>query len=321
MKIAIVGGGWIGCHLASKLRNKNEITLFEKEGNLFTQTSYNNQNRLHIGYHYARSYRTRKLCTDTFDRFMEEYGQFTTEVANNYYCVSNDSCIDYETFLQIFKEYDIEAVNNPLDGIEGTVNTKERHINFIACNEYFNKTLHNVVVNREILSCNEIKNDYDLVINCTNNHLNHNVNSYFEITITMIYEKLKPTPFDAITLIDGPFFSIFPYTKNKYTLTDVEHTPIKKVTSLKKLKEFVITNSIIEAKRKIMEKKVMSYFPKFKEHFKYDNYYLSIKSKREQEKTGDRYPQIIITDNIVSCYTGKIQGIFVIEDYFDKLLK
>ena len=35
MNIAIIGGGWIGCHLAVKLKNTHNATLYEKNKNLF----------------------------------------------------------------------------------------------------------------------------------------------------------------------------------------------------------------------------------------------------------------------------------------------
>ncbi len=30
MKIAIIGGGWVGCHLAAKLFREHDVSLYEK---------------------------------------------------------------------------------------------------------------------------------------------------------------------------------------------------------------------------------------------------------------------------------------------------
>ena len=35
MKIAIIGGGWVGSHLAFKLKNIYDVTIFEKNLDLF----------------------------------------------------------------------------------------------------------------------------------------------------------------------------------------------------------------------------------------------------------------------------------------------
>ena len=67
MKIAIIGAGWFGCHLASELKNDgHSILLFEKEKDIFAGASGNNQNRLHLGYHYPRSYITREQSKKGF---------------------------------------------------------------------------------------------------------------------------------------------------------------------------------------------------------------------------------------------------------------
>ena len=49
MKIAIIGGGWVGCHIANKLEKNHSINIFEKNNFLFQETSLKNQNRLQIG--------------------------------------------------------------------------------------------------------------------------------------------------------------------------------------------------------------------------------------------------------------------------------
>jgi L-2-hydroxyglutarate oxidase LhgO len=97
MNIAIIGGGWVGCHLALKLKNNHKVTLYEKNKTLFEETSYNNQNRLHLGFHYSRNFKTRKLCLNTFDRFLKDYSFLTKELPKNLYCIpENESIIDLE---------------------------------------------------------------------------------------------------------------------------------------------------------------------------------------------------------------------------------
>ena len=36
MKITIIGGGWVGCHLAKQLKNDHEITLIEKDDEIIS---------------------------------------------------------------------------------------------------------------------------------------------------------------------------------------------------------------------------------------------------------------------------------------------
>lgn len=324
MKIAIIGGGWIGCHLAIKLKNTHKITLYEKNETLFEETSYNNQNRLHLGFHYSRNSKTRNLCLNTFDRFLEDYSFLTKELSKNLYCIpENESIIDYDTFKEIFNKYDIEEVSTDLKNIEGCINTNERFINFKHANSFFNQELKDLIVNEYIdkVKLKKLQTEYDLVINCTNNHIKDKTEhkSFYESTITLIYEKTNKTTFDALTLVDGKLFSIYPYQNNEYTITDVEHTPIKKFKSIKKLNKFIneFNPDIIKEKRELIENRIQKYYNNFNYDFKYKTYFLSTKSKIEN-LSDDRSPIISVDGNLINCFTGKIQGIYLIEDYLKK---
>ena len=59
MKYAIIGGGFYGCYIAKKLKDrfksKIEIHIFEKNNKLILEAGKNNQYKLHLGYHYPRS--------------------------------------------------------------------------------------------------------------------------------------------------------------------------------------------------------------------------------------------------------------------------
>jgi len=325
MNIGIIGGGWVGCHLANKLKDTHNITIFEKNDKLFQETSYNNQNRLHFGFHYSRNYETRELCRNTYNKFINDYGFCVGDVDKNCYCVPNEtSIIDFKTYLKIFNDFDYDNIELKLDNVEGCINTNEKYINFKLCSDYFNNELKELVVTEEITldKLNDLSNKFDLIIDSTNNQLNNlSGKNFYELTICLIYEKIKETEFDSLTMVEGDLFSIYPYYDNLYTLTDVEHTPIKKFNNIKSLVNYTknFDDSIIQEKIKVFEKKVLNYYPEFKENFKYNSYFLSTKSKIIN-LSSRRYPIIIKNNNVINCFTGKIQGIYVIEDYIKNLL-
>lgn len=318
MDIAVIGGGWVGCHLTYKLNQTHNVTLYDKNANLMHETSYNNQNRLHYGFHYARNLKTRQLCKETFDVFLNDYDFLTEVVSKNYYCVTNESIVDYGTYLEIFKNFDREYTKNfPIQNIEGCLNTKERYINFESAFNFFNQKLKTNHKHTEVSDLYEISHSYDLVINCTNGALLNNFSdNFFELTLTLKYQKIDEINFDAITLVDGEFFSLYPYKpkNNIFSLTDVEHTPLKVFNTIEELKNFEVGDELIQNKRKLMEEKVAKYYPKFHQQFKYDGYFLSTKTKNKN-KSANRYPTILKENNVISCFTGKIQGIYPIENY------
>jgi hypothetical protein len=327
MKIAIVGGGWVGCHLASKLSPHHEVKLFDKNEKLFLETSYSNQNRLHRGFHYARNFKTRELCRYTFAPFLLEYGHLTSKIEHNIYSVPIvNSLIDFQTYLQIFRDYDVRIVNPNLQNIEGSIEVDERYIDFDLGNEWFNLTLRDLFEQREFTyrSLVELSKDYDLVINATNNSIKDFTvkNSFYESTITLLYEKIGETNFGALTLVDGNLFSIYPYRNTIYTVTDVDYTPLRSFKDVKSLERYTdtIDDNFVNERRKLVESKISVYYPQFKDTFRYHGFFISTKSKI-QSSSASRYPIITKNDKIINCFTGKIQGIFVIEDYIKDYVK
>ena len=53
----VIGGGLFGCYIANLLKQRHEcsVILVERENQLMRRASYNNQARIHLGYHYPRS--------------------------------------------------------------------------------------------------------------------------------------------------------------------------------------------------------------------------------------------------------------------------
>jgi hypothetical protein len=323
-KILIIGGGWIGCHLYLKLRDKYDVTMFEKNDFLLSESSFYNQNRLHIGFHYPRNYETRELCKLTFDRFKDDYLDFLKPVDKNIYCVpKNESIIDYKTYIDIFRDFDFDFFEcSEVKNIEGSIKVGEMYIDNIKVKNYFNDEINFIKKEVDINNIGLLCNEYDFVINCTNNQIcKQNSDSFYELTISLVYKKIKETTFDSITLVDGNLFSLYPYQQDLWTLTDVEFTPIEKFKSIEDLNEYKhnLADDEINKRIKLFESKVEYFFPNFKEHFTYVDYFTSIKSKIFS-KSDSRYPIINKDKNLISCFTGKIQGIYIIEDYIKKTL-
>lgn len=311
MKIAIIGGGWVGCHLAKSLMEYNDVTLFEKN-EIFSGSSFFNQNRLHLGYHYSRSFNTRNLCRETFNKFCKQYSFLIEDVEKNVYSVPlNDSLIDFFTYLKIFDGFDTHKITDvkSLKNIEGSILVDEKYINPKKSKEYFKETLQDIILYEDIVDndLSSLKKDFDIVINCTNNNFSPiTENTFQEECVVLLYEKIGKPEFDAITFVDGKLMSIYPYDldKNLYSLTDVEFTPMGKYP--------------IDFLREEMEKKVLNYYDKFYLDFKFNSYAKSIKNK-VKNKSDTRVPLIQKNDNVISCFTGKIQGIYLIEDYIKNL--
>ena len=92
IKIAIIGAGWFGCHIGTELKKKNfQVTIFEKENDIFKNGSGNNTNRLHLGFHYPRSKITRKMSYNGYLKFIKNYPKFSKPLDNNIYAIAKDN--------------------------------------------------------------------------------------------------------------------------------------------------------------------------------------------------------------------------------------
>jgi glycine/D-amino acid oxidase-like deaminating enzyme len=74
----IAGGGIYGCYTALRLAHINpnaRIAIAEREPRLFMRASYNNQARIHNGYHYPRSILTGLRSRINVPRFLNEFSE------------------------------------------------------------------------------------------------------------------------------------------------------------------------------------------------------------------------------------------------------
>lgn len=72
----IVGGGFYGAAIAIylvKQRQFKKVTLIEREKKLLSRASYNNQARIHNGYHYPRSFTTAYRSRVNYPKFIKEW--------------------------------------------------------------------------------------------------------------------------------------------------------------------------------------------------------------------------------------------------------
>jgi len=339
-KILIIGSGWYGCHIACILKDKYDITIIEKNNDIFTGSSYFNQNRLHLGYHYCRNFPTRKLCQENYDRFIKNYNGVVDNIDNNFYVISNNSIIDFETYLSIYKHegFNFEIIKNDFFGnINGQIiKVKEQVINSNNSYKYFKEKLKDIriIFNESFLSymkqndkinvfTNNANYECDILLDCTYNQSCLSNEKYtYELTISLLYKKIKETNFDAITIMDGKFSSLYPREINNliYTLTDVEFTPIIASNNLKDILEYKLTKEKIKDIKNNMVKKIKEYYPDFENTFKYVDYFLSKKTKLISNTDSRDITIEELEKNVITVNCGKIYGIFEWEDFILKYI-
>lgn len=326
MKFVIIGAGFYGLHIASRLRALGlDVTVYEKENSILSLASGNNQFRLHLGFHYARNFRTRQQSRDGYFRFLERYDKLTREVSENYYLVPQaDSIVDFSTYKLIM-------MSSGLDFIEthappqitypcGTIVTAERILLVDEARHYFTSLLSDVLHLGEqaVLhaGCDKVNvngMDYDYCIDCTWGHLTPDDSFFFESTILLYYRKRHDSvPSSAYTFVDGPLCSLYP-TENPsiFTLSSVPHTPIQHHNTSDAAREAIrsMSSHDIQIKRLLMERQIMRYYPSFPDDFEYVEPQLCIKTKPHGHDD-DRSCYVKKNGRLINCLSGKIDNIF-----------
>lgn len=103
----VVGGGFFGCRIATELRKrypKRSVVLIEREGKLMRRASFNNQARIHQGYHYPRSIFTALRSRVNFARFVRDFSDCVYTSFDQYYGIgqiqSKVTASQFETFCE-----------------------------------------------------------------------------------------------------------------------------------------------------------------------------------------------------------------------------
>lgn len=257
----ILGAGLYGLYAANflaKANKKEHILVLEHDPTPFRRATYINQARVHMGYHYPRSFSTAIKSAHYFNRFMEDYEFCVLTKFDQVYATSaNFSWTNAEQFRKFSQDAHIrcddvspEKYFNP-GMCDGAFLTEEYTYDASILKEYLLKEISksdNVEIsyNAHIKQINQESSHFQLVmedgtiyetdflLNATYASTNQITQmlgyesfkikyELCEIILCHVSEKLKDV---GITVMDGPFFSIMPFGKTGYhSLTSVTFTP------------------------------------------------------------------------------------------------
>lgn len=334
MKICIIGAGWFGCYLGLKLsQEKHQIKIFEKNKDIFSNSSGNNQNRLHLGFHYPRSHNTISISKKGFKEFKKEFSFLTKKIKNNIYSISSNknSKINFKKYCSIlknsklkFKKIDQEnIIKYKFKNLDGSISCNEEVILTNKAKLYFKKKLGNIInFNKEIKDIKKennkfkIKNEkFDIVINCSGFQLmsNQNKDITHEYCSIFLYKQISKNEHPALTIMDGPFFTLYPWDDCKnfglYSVKDSRLAKNKSFSRLKKLSSSKINKKYLHTILKKVEKKFSYYYPDFNKNFKFSKFLLSYRVILEN-KQDSRICKVTSKKGYISVLPGKIDHIF-----------
>ncbi len=257
-KIAVIGCGIFGAMAALRLAESGaDVSIYERAQSALLGASFNNQNRLHLGFHYPRDEETARQCIKGFQQFRNEFGAcLKQDFPNAYFIANNDSMTtpkDYLSFCErVGLRYDIidlEAFQPDVRDVALGVTTDEVVYDCGVLRSLVQQRLDNAGVklhfsteisgiSREgssyiLKAGGKLLGSFDSVVNCTyaninmlNSQLGHPVPIYqYEYTMVPIIEWDQPPV--GVTIMDGRFMTVLPFGQTgRFLLYHVLHTVV-----------------------------------------------------------------------------------------------
>jgi FAD dependent oxidoreductase. len=259
----IIGAGIYGLYAAEQCGRKGEkILVLEYDDEAFKRATYINQARVHMGYHYPRSFSTAIKSANYFERFNQDYNFCINSEFDQIYATS--SKFSWTNASQ-FKKF-CESAEIRCDEIapgryfkaglcDGAFLTKEYTYDAHILRDHFLdklKKLNNVDIKYKVklLDIEKLDNSYriktfeneggrgeylsDFILNATYASVNQVLKfldfepfkikyELCEIILCDVADSLRDV---GLTVMDGPFFSIMPFGKTGlHSLTSVTFTP------------------------------------------------------------------------------------------------
>jgi glycine/D-amino acid oxidase-like deaminating enzyme len=264
----VIGGGFYGVSIAAYLvlqRGLRTVRLVEREPLLLSRASYNNQARIHNGYHYPRSYVTAYRSRINLPRFVADFPFAVNRNFTKLYAIARrNSKVNSRQFQRFCKEIGArlepaapeytEMFDRRL--VEEVFLVEEFAFDAAQLQSWAEEKLATcdveVTLNHRVVSCcadgggcavDIVPEDADggvetvnarYVFNCTYSGLNHLGGTFRPVAASLKHEvtelgliEMPPAMRGVgITVMDGPFFSVMPFpARNLHSISHVRYTP------------------------------------------------------------------------------------------------
>ncbi len=263
----IIGGGIYGAAIAVylvEIRGLRRVTLIEKEDSLLSRASFNNQARVHSGYHYPRSFTTAYRSRINYPKFIRDWPDAVYKGFQKLYAIPNrNSKVTSRQFERFCNQIEakIERASPSLKGlfsdklIEEVFLVEEYAFDATVLAMWANEALRRSGIQVALkTSATEITRGDSghlttllsslgkpesvvksrMVFNCTYSGLNQLKGDFpgvqsrlkHEVTEMALLEVPEFLKNLGITVMDGPFFSLMPFpARDLHTLSHVRYTP------------------------------------------------------------------------------------------------
>ncbi|MBH19849.1 MAG: hypothetical protein CL851_05400 [Crocinitomicaceae bacterium] len=352
--VVVIGAGIFGSEVAFSAASIGlKVKVFESKDTIMSGASKNNQNRLHLGFHYPRDLATGLQSIRGFYAFKDKYAKCVSgQFENAYFIASQGSLTTPEDYLEFCKKLGVNfkkllLSEFPIDvyGVDIGIMCEEvvYDVDLLksALTREFETSNVDLALNTQIRCITHCSDGFEIIdnfgtkiktkflINATYSDINritatlgYNINhNHYEYTVVPVIELNIPPI--GVTIMDGPFYTLLPFGKTgKHLLYSVEKSVIKAITSKQMPKEWIIPRkSPFNYLDKIkffddIKKSVSSFIPEIKKA-KIVDFLRGPRMVLAHNDETDARPSVInlYDDKYVTIFSGKIDhSIWVAED-------
>lgn len=348
MRIAIIGAGFFGYHIAAEVAAHypaSSVEIFEMENMPLLGAGTTNQCRLHLGFHYPRSGYTIYQSRMGFDRFIAKYSEFVNDIHENLYAVHRDGLSSAEQYLAVMDSFSLpyQRVEVPKDlfahpeEISLLLRVPEKSIDVRLVREKISKRftgkLHTGVRINEIdaysgvLRSGETKfGPFDYVINATYSNLNlglpgdkqHAVK--YELAALLLCKTSLPST-SAVTIMDGGFISVYPAYGGLHTLSSVVNTPFRCYSSVDDLYMDYPNRYLLAQEENVVGRIGNHILEHLNITFSVKEVWVTAKTKLATDKGDSRVTEVKKHERLLSVLCGKLDAAFEASDAILKEIK
>lgn len=357
--IAVVGAGFFGLYSALFLAKLGfKVEVFERNTEPMMESSTLNQARIHGGYHYPRALQTAGRCRANYSRFIKEFSSAISDPFVSTYVIAKDSKVSATKFERFAEMIEAPLFEMPKDLwnefdhrlVEKGWIVEELAFNSSELRDLLQSKLHDygVVIHFEqkVVSANSQKSScgtkevvaltmqnghtqqfYGAIIATygqffDNQRISHTkANILFEICELVSISMPKNRQDIAITIMDGPYWSITPWPAYKSSaLSHVRFTPHIKFSESQEAEGFLKSGSFV-SRGQLMLRDAGRYLPFMLEAQILESKYV-IKTVLPKRDYDDARPLIYHSnERVLSIIGSKIDNVYDFETILDGFLE
>ena len=257
MNVAVIGGGFYGVMAALKAAEQSAVsavTIYEQADSILSGAGKYNQARLHLGCHYPRSRETIKQSKLGFQKYLDEFPDVCGIIDNNIYIVRSDGEVSIDDYFSVIDEQGLKYDSAKLNDIDfhykdggvahRAIAVEERYIDIGLLKRSLMELLSTAPI---IVKTNTKVSDldpnqgslkletgklrqHDIIVNCS---YTQPFMGFPEPRLKLKYEycvlALISAPSienTAVTIMDGPFVSVYPWLSGLHSVSSVTKTPM-----------------------------------------------------------------------------------------------